>query len=162
MKKKPIRFDEIDYRILCELNRNGRLAATTIAKKVGVDVRTVRNRINRLIQSDAIRVRAIINPLAFGYQTLVDVFVEVDPNAETSLGRDLLEMQAVAFLAYGPGSGEISIDIYFKDNAEMREFLVHVLPSMQGVKKVRHTLIPQVLKNIDEWLPRSEDFSIKG
>jgi DNA-binding Lrp family transcriptional regulator len=157
-RRKPISFDDLDYRIVCELNQQGRLAASTIASKVGADVRTVRNRIARLIQSNAIRIKAIANPQAFGYQTLVDIFIEVEPNAEATLVKRLLSMPEVAFLAYGPGSGEISIEGYFKDNAEMRNFLVHVLPSMPGIKSYRYTLVPQVLKNIDEWLPRSEDF----
>lgn len=161
-RKKPILFDDLDYRIICELNQQGRLAASTIAAKVGADVRTVRNRIARLIQSNAIRVKAIANPHAFGYQTLLDIFIEVEPRAEASFVKRLLSMPEIAFLAYGPGSGEISMEGYFKDNAEMRNFLVHVLPSMSGIKSFRYTLVPQVLKNIDEWLPRSENFSGKS
>jgi hypothetical protein len=68
-------------------------------------------------------------------------------------------MNEISYVAYGAGSGEISLDVRFNNNADLREFLVHILPAIPGVKSIRHTLVPQILKNIDEWLPGENDFN---
>ncbi len=151
-------FDALDFRIIQALHRDGRLPATSIAGLVGADVRTVRNRIARLVEAGAIRITAIADPQAFGYSTSADIFLTVDPAKENELTELFRSMSEISYVAYGAGSGEISLEVRFKNNAELREFLVHTLVSIPGVLNIRHTLVPQILKNIDEWLPPGKDF----
>ncbi len=54
---------------------------------------------------------------------------------------------------------ELSIEARFKNNDEMRQFLRSTLPAIQGVKILRYALVPRILRNIDEWMPRRQDFS---
>lgn len=156
------KFDFLDYRILQALHRDGRAPATDIAQSVGADVRTVRNRIARLVTSGAVRITAIMDPSAFDYVIAADIFLDVDPSLEEELTQRFLDMREISYVAYGAGSGEISLEVRFKNHAELREFLVHTLPSVPGVRSVRHTLVPQILKNIDEWLPAEEDFPVQN
>ena len=153
-------FDALDYKIIQHLHDNGRATATSIAVRTGADVRTVRNRISRLISLGAIRVTAIADPSSFGYQTAADIFLQVDSKKEPELIQRFLSMTEVSYVAYGSGSGEISLEVRFKNNAELREFLVHTLSGIPGVISIRHTLVPQILKNIDEWMPGDGDFNI--
>jgi DNA-binding Lrp family transcriptional regulator len=155
-------FDALDYKIIQHLHADGRATATSIAIDTGADVRTVRNRIGRLIGAGAIRVTAIADPGLFGYQTAADIFLQVDHEQESALIDRFLAMTEISYVAYGAGSGEISLEVRFKNNAELREFLVHTLPGIPGVNSIRHTLVPEILKNIDEWLPNENDFNING
>ncbi len=152
-------LDSLDFAIIQRLHRDGRLPATAIARSVGVDERTVRNRINRMVKLGAIRIVAIAEPLAFNYDTAADIFLKVETDKEAELVDLFLNMRHVSYLAYGPGSGEISLEVRLKNHAKLREFLVHTLPSIPGVKDISYTMVPQILKNIDEWLPGEEDFS---
>lgn len=156
------KFDLLDYRILQVLNKNGRAPATEIAENVGADVRTVRNRIARLEDLGAVRFTAITDPSAFDYVIAADIFLDVDAAQEEALTQRFLSMREISYVAYGAGSGEISLEVRFKNHADLREFLVHTLPNIPGVNSVRHTLVPQILKNIDEWLPSEEDFSTQS
>jgi len=161
-KSVPPVFDALDYKIIQHLHTDGRATATSISTHTGADVRTVRNRITRLVGMGAIRVTAIADPLSFGYQTAADIFLQVDPDQETELTQRFLAMTEISYIAYGAGSGEISLEVRFKNNADLREFLVHTLPAIPGVKSVRHTLVPEILKNIDEWLPGEAEFNMDG
>jgi DNA-binding Lrp family transcriptional regulator len=159
-KSVPPLFDTLDYKIIQQLHTDGRATATSIASLAGADVRTVRNRIARLVSLGAIRVTAIADPGSFGYHTAADIFLQVDPLQEGELIQHFLGMTEVSYVAYGSGSGEISLEVRFKNNAELREFLVHTLPAIPGVNAVRHTLVPEILKNIDEWMPSETDFHL--
>jgi DNA-binding Lrp family transcriptional regulator len=161
-KSVPPVFDLLDYKIIQHLHADGRSTATSIANLTSADVRTVRNRIARLIGTGAIRVTAIADPGSFGYQTAADIFLQVDHEQESELIQRFLTMTEISYVAYGAGSGEISLEVRFKNNAELREFLVHTLPAIPGVNTIRHTLVPEILKNIDEWLPNESDFNNNG
>jgi hypothetical protein len=68
-------------------------------------------------------------------------------------------MPEVTYVALGQETKEISIEARFKDNQGLREFLGRTLPGIPGVQVSRYTLVPRILRNIDEWMPPREDFS---
>ena len=155
-------FDILDYKIIQELHQNARADASKIARAVGANERTVRKRIDRLVTSDAVRLAAIVNPRAFGYITMVNIFLEVQPEHEENVVEHFLTMPEIAHLAYGLGERDmLIIQAYFKDNEAMREFLRRTLPAIPNVKITGYTLVPRVLRSIDEWMPKSEDFRMK-
>ncbi|PWH13063.1 MAG: Lrp/AsnC family transcriptional regulator [Anaerolineae bacterium] len=151
-------FDALDYQIILHLHKNARASASEIARQIGANERTVRKRIEHLIQSGAMRLTAILEPSAFGYVTAADIFLEVAPQHEEEVLKKLMEMPMVTYVAFGQGTQEVSIEARFKDNDELREFIRHVLPSLPGVTVTRYTLVPRILRNIDEWLPPPENF----
>lgn len=151
-------FDTLDYQIIQELRANGRAEAAKIARAVDVNERTVRKRIDRLINSGAVKVTAVVDQRSFGYVTAVFVMLEVEPGVEEQVVDEFRNMQEVTFLAYGLGSRDLLLQASFKDNDDMREFLRHRLPSMPGVKVTATILVPRVLRNITGWSPRVEDF----
>jgi DNA-binding Lrp family transcriptional regulator len=158
----PSPFDPLDYHIIQELHHNVRADAAKIARAIGANERTVRKRIEHLISLDAIRLTAIINPRAFGYVTIVEIFLEVEPEEEEEALKRFLRMQEIAYVAYGEGSRDISIRARFRDNDEMREFLRRTLPAVPGVKVTGSVLVPRVLWDMDTWIPKPEDFGAES
>jgi len=71
-------------------------------------------------------------------------------------------MPEITYIAVGLDSSEISIEARFKDNEELRNFLLQVLPSIPGVTVTRYALVPRILRNIDEWTPTEKDFGNIG
>lgn len=158
MPTRHISFDRLDYQIILALHKNARASASEISRQIGANERTVRKRIEHLVHSGAMRLTAILEPSAFGYVTAADIFLEVDPQHEEEVLKKLMEMPMVTYVAFGQGTQEVSIEARFKDNDALREFIRHGLPSLPGVTVIRYTLVPRILRNIDEWLPPPEDF----
>jgi hypothetical protein len=71
-----------------------------------------------------------------------------------------MAMPEVTYVALGQETNEISIEARFKDNKELREFLGRTLPGIPGVTVTRYALVPRILRNIDEWMPKKDDFNI--
>lgn len=159
MARPPAPFDELDYQILLALREDARKPASDIARLTGANERTIRNRIDRMVHSGAIRLTSIVDPHAFGYVNTVDIFLEVDPEQESAAIDNLLSRQEITYLALGQGTREVSIEARFKDNVEMRDFLGRVLPAVPGVRVKGYALVPSIIRNIDEWLPKPEDFT---
>ncbi len=160
MLKRPLlaQFDTLDHQIIRELPGNIRIDAAKIARAVGANERTVRKRINRLMELDTVRLAGIVNPRAFGYVIMAEVLVEIDAKFEEDVVNSLLHMSEVTYIAYGQDDYEISIRAHFKDYAEMRDFVRKTLPSISGVTVINSKIIPRILYNIDQWVPEDEDF----
>ena len=160
MPPRKTTFDELDYRIIQELHAEARASAADIARRTGANERTIRKRIDRLVSEGVIRLTAILDPLAFGYQTAADIFLETDPDREEEIVRRLIAMPEVTYVALGQEAREISIEARFKDNQGLREFLGRTLPGIPGVSVSRYALVPRILRNIDEWMPPKDDFNL--
>jgi Lrp/AsnC family transcriptional regulator, regulator for asnA, asnC and gidA len=152
--------DSLDYEIIQALNKDARLPASEIARSIGVNERTVRKRIERLVSEGYIRLVAILDPVKFGYVTAADIFLEVDPSVEEAVLDELMAMPEVTYIAFGQGNNEVSIEARFKDNQLLREFIRRRLVNLPGVTVTRYTLVPRILRNIDEWMPGPQDFNI--
>ncbi len=154
---KP-QFDQFDQKIIQILHKDARTSASEIARILNANERTIRKRIDRLVRLRAIRLTAIIEPDAFGYNTAVDIFLEVDADSEDEVINLFLRTPEVSYIAFGQGTNDLSIECRFRDNDEMREFLRKKLPTVEGVQIRGYSLVPRIVRNIDEWMPRDEDF----
>jgi DNA-binding Lrp family transcriptional regulator len=153
-------LDDLDYQIILELHANARASASDIARKTNANERTIRKRIARLVADGTIRLTAILDPEAFGYLTAADIFIESNPDLEPAILNKLLSMPEVTYVALGQETNEISIEARFKDIEQLRNFLGRTLPNIPGVTVIRYTLVPRILRNIDEWMPKKDDFNI--
>ena len=160
MPTRKISFDKLDYQIIQELHANARASASDISRKTNANERTIRKRIDRLVSDGAIRLTAILDPEAFGYATAADIFLEADADLESAILDQLMSMPEVTYVALGQETKDISIEARFKDNEALREFLGRTLPGIPGVTVTRYALVPRILRNIDEWMPKRVDFNI--
>jgi len=158
MPPKKTSLDELDYQIICALHADARAAAADIARQTGANERTVRKRIERLEAEGTVRLTAILDPVAFGYITAADIFLEASSDMEPAILDRLMSMPELTYVALGQETMEISIEARFKNIEELREFLGRTLPGIPGVTVTRYALVPRILRNIDEWMPPIEDF----
>ncbi len=156
---KP-QFDQTDYKIIQALNLDARKTASEIARDLKANERTIRKRIDRLVRLGAVRLTAIINPEVFGYMTAVDIFLEVDADKEDEVIKTFLNTREVSYIALGQGTKDISIECRFKSIDDLHQFLRRRLPTIEGVQIRGYSLVPRIIRNIDEWIPGEEDFRL--
>jgi Lrp/AsnC family transcriptional regulator for asnA, asnC and gidA len=154
-------FDALDYRILRELHKNARASAAEISRAVEANERTVRKRIDRLVEMGVGRFTLVLEPHVFGYGISVDIFLGIDPDFEQPVVEQLLAMPQISYLAFNLDNTEISIEARFQTNEEFHEFLNYTLPVVEGLEVKDFALVPRILRNIDEWLPPPEMFGIE-
>lgn len=151
-------FDQIDYKIIEKLSIDARMSANAIAKDLEINERTVRRRIENLVNSKAIRFSTIIEPSVFGYMSVADINLFVDPQIIEKFVQDLKKETNVSYIAAGWGKSNLSIETRFKDNEEMYEYINKHLPSIEGVEVINFFIIPKIVYNIDQWKPKKSDF----
>lgn len=146
------RLDHIDREIISCLLHDGRMASTDIARRLsGVSERTVRYRIDRLVERGVIQIGAIVNPRALGYAVTADVWIEVAPNRLREVAERLATLQEVSYVAYSTGDRDLSIQVYARDNEELHAFVSDVIGSIPGVTRTSIMLVPWKVKDVHQW-----------
>jgi Lrp/AsnC family transcriptional regulator for asnA, asnC and gidA len=154
-----VRLSTTDRELIALLNQNARMTSAEISRQLGLAERTVRNRIARLINEGIIKLVAVVDPIDFGYDLIVDIFCEVEaPQRETVIGA-LTEIPEISYIAVSTGDQDLSLQALFKNSTDMNEFITTRLYQIPGIRRSRAVLVPRIVKDTHQWLPPVEDFS---
>lgn len=154
-------IDELDIAIIRELKENSQRSAAEIARILEANERTVRRRIDKLVESAVIRYSIVVNPLAFGYISAVDIFLQIDPQKEEAAIECFLNTPEIFYVARGQDDNSVSIQARFKDNDAMFNYLYKILPEVPGVTVKGFALIPRIIKTVDSWMPNLDEQGVK-
>jgi Lrp/AsnC family transcriptional regulator for asnA, asnC and gidA len=150
-------FDLLDRRIIRLLQQDGRVSSAEIARQLQVSERTVRNRIRRLVERDAIRPTVIVNHKLFGYQVFIDVFCEVDINRMDEIGQVIARLSEVNYVAYSTGDQDISVQVLLESPDSVYD-IIQRLASIPGVRRTKTVLLTRIVKDTYQWIPPEGDF----
>jgi Lrp/AsnC family transcriptional regulator, regulator for asnA, asnC and gidA len=146
-------IDSIDRDIANLLIENGRMQAAEIARRLGsgVSERAIRYRLQRLIDEQIVRISAISNPHALGYQVVADVFLEVEPGFIEEVAQTLAKHELVSYVAFAIGERDLSIQVLGRTNADIYAFTTDYVGKLPGVRRTTTSIVPQTLKDIHQW-----------
>lgn len=80
-----LRLDEVDNKIISNLQKNGRMKAAKIAEKVGFSSMGIHKRIKKLITKKAMKISADLNPFFFNLSPAIVMLEMEDANAMNNL-----------------------------------------------------------------------------
>jgi Lrp/AsnC family transcriptional regulator for asnA, asnC and gidA len=147
-----LKLDYLDKKIIACLLQDGRMSSTAIARRIdGVSERTVRYRVDRLVERNVIQIGAVVNPRALGYTVTADVWIEASPNKLREVAERLADLQEVSYVAYSTGDRDLSIQVYARDNEELHAFVSDVIGSIPGVTRTSIMLVPWKVKDVHQW-----------
>ena len=148
--------DDVDRAIITCLQQNSRTPSAEIARRVGVAERTVRARIDRLVQDDVLRLVAIINPRAIGYNVTADVFLEVEMGRVQEVAEHVAAFPEVCYVGLTTGDRDISLQLFAPTVDALYDFVTQKLNPIPGVARARTFVIPRIVKTLSQWsLPES-------
>lgn len=147
-----------DRELIVLLNQDARMTSAEISRQLGVAERTVRNRIARLINEGLIKLVAIVNPLDFGYDLIVDILCEVEVLQREAVIEALAQIPEISYIAVSTGDQDLSLRALFKNSTDMNEFITTQLYRVPGIRRSRTVLVPRIVKDTHQWIPLVEDF----
>jgi Lrp/AsnC family transcriptional regulator for asnA, asnC and gidA len=146
------KIDKLDYEIITLLLVDGRMPASIIAQRIGgVSGRVVRYRIDRMVEAGIIQISAIVNPRRLGFETVADVFLEVESDMMADVAEKVAQYENVSYVAYSIGETDVSVQLVGKDTAEVYRFVTEIIHKIPGVRKTTTSIVPSVLKDVYQW-----------
>ncbi len=147
-----IKLDQLDKEIIDLLTKDGRMSCAEIARAIGtVSERSVRYRLDKLLEENIIHVNATPVPQSLGYSIVADVFIEVEVGQVLEIAQKIAAYENVSYVACSTGEADISIQIISQNNRELYEFVTEVLGKMPGVRKTTTSMVPFIVKDIQQW-----------
>jgi Lrp/AsnC family transcriptional regulator for asnA, asnC and gidA len=145
-------FDRTDIKIVNLLLEDGRMSASEMSRRMGdISERSIRYRIDRMIDEGVIQISAVVSPEALGLTIKADVWLEVESDLILDVARKMAAFENVTYVACGIGQNDISIQIVAKDTAEIYYFVTEVIRKVTGVRKTTTSIVPIIIKDVYQW-----------
>ena len=153
---QPIELDATDNAIIELLRGDGRLPYRAIARELGLTEATIRSRVRRLEDSNTMRVVAVTDIEAAGYDMLLAVGVQVEGRSPDDVARDLAREREVFSVNVVVGAQDLEILVVAEDQAALNALMEQRLAKIPGVRRLTSALAVDVLKNQPDWVPFHE------
>jgi len=155
------KIDELDYLVLSELQKDGAMSLTVMAKKLGVSIGTVRNRMTRLLEDKTIQIIGRIDPGKVGFHAYARIFISVKPAKYIKeVAKHLAVLPEVSFLAMISGKYDLELNVQCRDNNHLLE-LMERIQVIEGVFETETNMYLKVLKIAQPQLDLVKDLWVK-
>jgi len=116
-------LDKLDQRIIIALAEDGRRSYRDIARDLNVSEASVRQRVSRLTGDDLIRITAIGNLQALGFEVVAMVHFKVMPGRVEEYAQIISEYAAVRFVPISPRNADIIFQSLHANIASLHDFV---------------------------------------
>ena len=126
-------IDELDQKLIRELQKNGRQSYVNIAKMLGIVEGTVRKRVKDLTDRNIIKIVAVPNPRELGYNFISVMGLQVRMADLRKVAENLAEKPNVCYLAFVTGRYDLMAIIVTRSSEELSHFIekeISALPSI--------------------------------
>jgi Lrp/AsnC family transcriptional regulator for asnA, asnC and gidA len=126
-------IDALDRKLIQELQKSGRRGYVELAKELGVVEGTVRKRVKNLLSRKVIKILAVPNPRALGYNFLSIMGLQVRMADLRKVADELAQKPNVCYLAFVTGRYDLMAIIMTQSPEELSHFIekeISALPSI--------------------------------
>ncbi|MEM0088527.1 MAG: Lrp/AsnC family transcriptional regulator [Archaeoglobaceae archaeon] len=140
------KIDEVDLKIIRELQEDARKSLKEIAEKVGVAEGTVYNRINKLKSLGIIeKFIPVLNYPMLGYDITAIIGISAEGGQIVEIEKEIAKEKNVTAVYDVTGDFDIIVVAKFESRKKLDEFVKRLL-NMKSVKKTYTMLVLNVVK----------------
>ena len=139
-------MDDIDREIVSQLRKNGRATNQQIADKLNLTAATVSARIRRMEDANALRVVAVSDFSAHGYNVLLEVAIEVDGRPASEVAEELATLPEVFAAHLVTGRYDIDLLVALHDFDELSDLLLNKFATIRGIRSLVPAIAIDVVK----------------
>jgi len=147
---EPVVLDDIDRRIIEQLQKDGRKPYTQIAPAVGLSEAAVRQRVQRLIDGGVMQIVAVTDPRLLGFtrQAMIGLKIEGDTRRVADAVAKLHEVEYVVLTA---GALDMLIEVVVEDDESLLELLNEKIRNIEGVQTTETYIYLRIHKETYQW-----------
>lgn len=146
MSAATITLDDIDRAIVAHLRKNGRATNQQIADILGLTAATVSSRIRRMEDANALRVVAVSDFSAHGYNVLLEVAIEVEGRPASEVAEELAKLPEVFAAHLVTGRYDIDLLVALHDFDGLADLMLNKLAKIHGIRSLVPAIAIDVVK----------------
>jgi Lrp/AsnC family transcriptional regulator for asnA, asnC and gidA len=142
-------LDAADKALVELLQRDGRMPYTKLADAVGLSEAAVRQRVQRLVETNVVQIVAVTDPLRLGFrrQAMIGVRTEGDITATATA---LAEIAEIDYVVYTSGSFDLLAEMVCEDDEHLLTML-NEIRRMPGVRATETFVYLRLQKQTYAW-----------
>lgn len=139
-------LDSLDTSIIDILRVNGRATNQEIAERLSVTAATVSARLQKMEDARVMRVVAVTDFAAHGYNVIIALGVKVQGRNVRDVGRDLAELPEILSVNIMNGEHDIELLVALHDFSEVQTFLFDHIAAIEGVAHIASGIAVDIVK----------------
>jgi Lrp/AsnC family transcriptional regulator for asnA, asnC and gidA len=144
-------LDELDLRIIGQLQDDGRKPTTEIARALCVPRTTVARRIERLVRHKIATIGVFANGPKIGLPVHAMILLEVSPNKYAAVVAELVGLDAVRWVGLMSGPFDVLIEAMLPSSEDLRHLLLDRLAGIDGITRIQTAQVLEVAKIGFDW-----------
>lgn len=150
MSPRSSQLDDTSKAIIEQLQEDGRRSYADIGKAVGLSEAAVRQRVQKLTESDVMQIVAVTDPLQLGFHRQAMVGIRCTGDTR-HIAQQLEQLQAVDYLVLTAGSFDILIEVVCESDADLIELLNTEIRTLDGVVSTETFVYLELRKQQYNW-----------
>jgi len=147
---RRIHLDDVSKAIIEQLQQDGRRPYAAIGKAVGLSEAAVRQRVQRLIESGAMQIVAVTDPMELGFarQAMIGITVEgpMEPVADA-----LAEMDDIDYVVVTAGGFDLLAEVVCESDEHLLDLLSNRIRAIPGVRGTQTFVYLKLQKQTYSW-----------
>jgi len=139
-------IDEIDQKLIQELQNNGRKSYVDLAHELGVVEGTVRKRIKDLISRNIMKIVAVANPRQLGYNFISIMGLQVRMADLRKVADNLAEKPNVCYLAFVTGRYDLMAVVMTRSPDELSHFIEKEISGIPSILRTETFVNLDIIK----------------
>jgi Lrp/AsnC family transcriptional regulator for asnA, asnC and gidA len=145
-------IDETDLEIIAELQEDGRRTYGKMGGRVGLSEAAVRQRVQRLVESEAIKIVAVTDPQRFGVRVRATMAIRVEGDVEP-VAEALGAIAEIDYVVVVAGPFDVLAEIQCRDEQNLYEVINHQIRKVPGVVATDTWPYLRIFKQTYTWPP---------
>lgn len=143
-------LDDVSKAIISRLQTDGRVAYSAIAREIGLSEAAVRQRVQRLLDSDVLQIVAVTDPAQVGFdrQAMIGVTVRGDMQP---VQKALSELPEVAYVVLTAGRFDLLVEVVCVDDDHLLDLLTAQIRTIDGVTETETFVYLKLAKQRYDW-----------
>lgn len=143
---QSIQLDAVDHKIIEHLRQHGRASNQQIAEGLGLTATTVSSRIKRMEDADQLRVVAVSDFAAHGFNFLMRVMVEVDGRPASQVAHELAQIPEVFATHIVTGRYDIDMLVALHGLEDLSGLLLEEFSKVRGIRVIVPSIVVDIVK----------------
>ncbi|UUT35986.1 Lrp/AsnC family transcriptional regulator [Microbacterium elymi] len=143
-------IDDTSKAIIEQLQADGRRSYTEIGRAVGLSEAAVRQRVQRLIESGAMQIVAVTDPLQLGFARQAMIGVRVSGDART-VAEAVTALPGVTYVVLTAGTFDVLVEVVCESDDELLDMLNGSIRPLPDVAHAEALVYLKLHKQLYDW-----------
>lgn len=133
MPPKKYMPDDIDKKIVAELQKDGRTSYKVIAKKLNLSDGTIRLRTAKMIKNNFLKISATVNPFFYENSITALIGLNLEKRDHKKIMQKIARINGVKSVTNSTGRYDLLAEVFFHSREELRLFLMENITKVGGI-----------------------------